>query len=64
MKLSIVSLTLAAIAVTAALPAPAQQPAPASQAPVVKSTVDEVVLDFVARDKKGKPVTDLKQEDC
>jgi VWFA-related protein len=63
MKLSIVLITLAAIALTAALPASAQQPAPASQAPVVKSTVDEVVLDFVARDKKGKPVTDLKQED-
>jgi VWFA-related protein len=63
MKLSIVLITLAAIALTAALPASAQQPAPASQAPVVKSTVDEVMLDFVARDKKGKPVTDLKQED-
>ena len=60
------SLTLAAIAVIAALPAPAQQPAApanASQAPVVKTTVDEVVLDFIARDKKGKPVTDLKPED-
>jgi VWFA-related protein len=66
MKLRMDTLTLVAIAVIAASPAPAQQPgapAAASQAPVVKSTVDEVVLDFIARDKKGKPVTDLKAED-
>jgi VWFA-related protein len=65
MKLCIDSLTLAAIAIIGALPAPAQQPAAANGAsptPVVKSTVDEVVLDFIARDKKGKPVTDLKPE--
>jgi VWFA-related protein len=54
-----------AIAVVAALPAVAQQPAaPASGAPpVVKATAEEVVLDFIVRDKKGKPVTDLKPED-
>ena len=55
-----------AIAVMAASPAPGQQPtAPGttSPAPVVKTTVDEVVLDFIARDKKGKPVTDLTPED-
>ena len=66
MKICIYSLTLVAIAVIAALPAPAQQsaaPAGASQTPIVKTTVDEVVLDFIARDKKGKPVTDLKLED-
>jgi VWFA-related protein len=65
MKLCIYTLPLVAIAVIAALPAPAQQPAApaASQAPVVKTTVDEVVLDFIARDKKGKPVTDLKQDE-
>ena len=66
MKICIYSLALVAIAVIAALPAPAQQPAApagASQTPVVKTTVDEVVLDFIARDKKGKPVTDLKLED-
>ena len=65
MKLCIDSLTLAAIAIIGALPAPAQQTAAANGAsptPVVKSTVDEVVLDFIARDKKGKPVTDLKPE--
>src|ERR1700722_19121393 len=59
-------LTAAAVAI---LPALAQQaPAPASptdtgQMATVKTTVDEVVLDFIARDKKGKPVTDLKPED-
>src|ERR1035438_9373118 len=66
MKICTYSLIPVAIAVIAALPAPAQQPAApatASQMPVVKTTVDEVVLDFIARDKKGKPVTDLKQED-
>lgn len=66
MKICIGSLTLVAIAVIAALPAPAQQPAaPAtvSQTPIVKTTVDEVVLDFIVRDKKGKPVTDLKPEE-
>lgn len=40
------------------LPAPAQQP-PST----VKTTLDEVVLDLVVRDKKGKPVTDLKAQD-
>jgi VWFA-related protein len=59
------SLTLVATAVIAAVPAPAQQAAvpAAAQQPVVKTTVDEVVLDFIVRDKKGKPVTDLKQDD-
>jgi hypothetical protein len=65
MKTCICPLTLAAIAAMCALSAPAQQPpAPApSPGPVVKSTVDEVVLDFIARDKKGKPVTDLKGDE-
>ena len=38
----------------------AQNPA---AAPTVKTNVDEVVLDLIARDKKGKPVTDLKPEE-
>jgi len=53
-------------AAVAILPAFAQQapaPADAGQMPTVKTTVDEVVLDFIARDKKGKPITDLKPED-
>lgn len=36
---------------------PAQQPA------AVKTTVEEVVLDLVVRDKKGKPITDLKPDE-
>ena len=37
---------------------------PASKAPpTVKTTVDEVLLDLIVRDKKGKPVTDLKPDD-
>jgi VWFA-related protein len=43
--------------VAAALPAwPQQQPA-------VKAGVEEVLLDLVVRDKKGKPVVDLKPDD-
>ena len=34
-----------------------------ASAQTVKTTVDEVLLDLIARDKKGKPVTDLKPED-
>ncbi len=33
------------------------------QQPTVKVNVDEVLLDLVVRDKKGKPVTDLKPDD-
>src|SRR5450759_2560964 len=62
MKSCLSSLTLVSISVIAAFPAPAQQSA-APPATVVKSTVDEVVLDFIARDKKGKPVTDIKADD-
>ena len=55
------AMLLAAVlaAVLAPLPAPAQQTA----APTVKTNVDEVLLDLIVRDKKGKPVTDLKPED-
>ena len=34
-----------------------------SAVPTVKTTVDEVLLDLIVRDKKGKPVTDLKPGD-
>ncbi|MBL0155649.1 MAG: VWA domain-containing protein [Bryobacterales bacterium] len=39
------------------------QQAQPEQTPVIKSTVDEVVLDVVVRDKKGKPVKDLTIDD-
>ncbi len=46
-----------ALIVAAALPAwPQQQPA-------VKAGVEEVLLDLVVRDKKGKPVSDLKPDE-
>lgn len=33
------------------------------QQPAVKTNVDEVLLDLIVRDKKGKPVTDLKPDE-
>jgi VWFA-related protein len=60
MKL-LISVTL--ILLAAALPAlPQQQPAQPTS-PTVKTNVDEVLLDLVVRDKKGKPITDLKPEE-
>jgi VWFA-related protein len=46
-------------AALAPLPAPAQQ----TTGSTVKTNVDEVLLDLIVRDKKGKPITDLKAED-
>ncbi|HLY15793.1 MAG TPA: VWA domain-containing protein [Bryobacteraceae bacterium] len=40
-----------------------QPPASAPQTPTIKTTVDEVLLDMVVRDKKGKPITDLGPDD-
>ncbi len=48
--------TVLILAVVAPLAFPQQQP-------VVKTNVDEVLLDLIVRDKKGKPVTDLKPGD-
>jgi VWFA-related protein len=41
----------------------AQTTAPAAVAPTIVTTVDEVTLDLVVRDKKHKPVLDLKPDD-
>lgn len=43
----------------------ASPPVPAQQGamPTVKTAVGEVLLDLIVRDKKGKPVTDLKPAD-
>jgi VWFA-related protein len=49
--------TAAVVALLAAAPVFSQQQ------PIVKTSVDEVLLDLVVRDKKGKPITDLKPED-
>lgn len=42
---------------------PAAAPAQQTAGPTVKTSVDEVLLDLIVRDKKGKPVTDLKPGD-
>ena len=59
MKHKIPAFALLLASVSLPTGAPAQQ----SGGTTVKTTVDEVVLDLVVRDKKGKPVTDLKPED-
>ncbi|MCX6631041.1 MAG: VWA domain-containing protein [Candidatus Solibacter sp.] len=58
MRHRVLSSALLVAAALVPLPASAQQTA----VPTVKTTVDEVLLDLVVRDKKGKPVTDLKPE--
>lgn len=40
-----------------------QPPAAAPQQSTVKTTTEEVLLDIVVRDKKGRPITDLKPEE-
>ena len=59
MRHRVVWSVLLAAAMAAPIPASAQQAAGST----VKTTVDEVLLDFIVRDKKGKPVTDLKPGD-
>jgi VWFA-related protein len=51
------SLTVAALFAAVAPFALPQQQQP------IKTNVDEVLLDMIVRDKKGKPITDLKPED-
>ena len=46
-----------------ALPARPQEPAPAAQPPIFRAGTQAVVLDVVARDKKGRTVTDLRAEE-
>lgn len=47
------------LALFCALAAAQQNPQP----PLVKSNAEEVILDIVVRDKKGKPVTDIKPDE-
>ena len=59
MKLLIPAILVVLAAAPPALPqAPAQQPTTN-----IKTNVDEVLLDLVVRDKKGKPITDLTQDE-
>ena len=44
-------------------PVAAQPPAPAKDQTTIKTNVDEVLMDIVVRDKKGKPVYDVKPGD-
>lgn len=48
---------------TLALPLQAQNPAPASGDSVFRASGQEVLLDIVVRDKKGRLIKDLKKED-
>ena len=58
MKLLIPATLILLAAAPSALPQPQQQ-----QPPTVKTSVNEVLLDLVVRDKKGKPITDLTPEE-
>jgi VWFA-related protein len=60
MKLLIPSVLIFLAAAPSAAP---QQPPPQPASPTVKTNVDEVLLDLVVRDKKGKPITDLTPEE-
>ena len=53
MKLPIATVLILAAATPPALP----------QQATIKTNVDEVLLDLIVRDKKGKPITDLKPAD-
>ncbi len=61
MKYGSISIGVIALAALCGWPAFAQVPqATAPQVPTVKAAVEEVLLDIIVRDKKGKPVTDIK----
>lgn len=51
------------ILLAAAPSAWSQQPPSGQPATTIKTNVDEVLLDLVVRDKKGKPITDLKPDE-
>jgi VWFA-related protein len=60
MKQTYIVLTLTALALTATPARPQQSGGPV---PTLKTNVEEVQLDLIVRDKKGKPITDLKQDE-
>ncbi|MGH9611593.1 MAG: hypothetical protein ACRD4P_00785, partial [Bryobacteraceae bacterium] len=53
--------TVAGCLLLSALGAFAQAPSP--QTPTIRTGAEEVMLDVIARDKKGQPVTDLAPDD-
>ncbi|HBY63002.1 MAG TPA: hypothetical protein DEH78_24540, partial [Solibacterales bacterium] len=54
---------MAAFAAVAVAQQPAAPPKAAEEVPTIRTTVDEVLLDVVVRDRKGKPVKDLTAAD-
>jgi VWFA-related protein len=56
-------LTIGALSTLSALAQQTATPAAAPQTPTVKTTTEEVLLDIIVRDKKGKPITDVKPEE-
>jgi len=62
-SLAIGFLTMSALVCPPALSQQPAAPAPVAQPPTVKTSVEEVLLDIIVRDKKGKPITDLKAEE-
>src|SRR5579859_1424885 len=60
---SIGLVTLGALTCLAAFSQQPAPPAPVAQSPTAKATAEEVLLDIIVRDKKGRPVTDLKPEE-
>ena len=55
-SLAIGFLTMSALVCPPALSQQPAAPAPVAQPPTVKTSVEEVLLDIIVRDKKGKPV--------
>src|SRR5260370_799238 len=62
-SLAIGFLTMGALVCPRAFSQQPAAPAPVAQPPTVKTSVEEVLLDIIAQDKKGKPITDLKAEE-
>ncbi len=62
-SLAIGFLTMGALVCPPAFSQQPAAPAPVEQPPTVKTSVEEVLLDIIVRDKKGKPITDLKAEE-
>lgn len=56
-------LTMGALVCPAAFSQQPAAPAPVAQPPTIKTGVEEVLLDIIAQDKKGRPITDLKAEE-
>ena len=66
MKWRLVFLAVAALLMAFSLKAqgpPQQSPSPQAAAPAVRSTSQEVVLDMVFRDKKGRTIRDIRPEE-